>query len=300
MLHAPCRHPLGCLLGCFCPPCFACYLRNEALQGDMTKYGALTLAPSKFMGMAERYFSVLRFACFIFVEPHTKERAHTRTSPYPAVCVTAVHGLQCLLDAQHARAGSCSCVNTSTQRGECQHEGTSAASAIFARRAQKTARAAKSRARGHASALKRGSAGASPSRPRASTFRRSVRVRRSDAHYDRARHAYLLRSPFMTWHVALLLCQCNSPAHKTLVRTLVDHVYSLLVTLMASAALACCASLCVVRNSPVCIALAVCHVESCRCLTSSTSPRTIAADTRASRRPTRSYDRRVRQPYHPV
>ena len=38
MCHAPCNHPLGCCIGCFCPPCYACYLRNQALQGDMTKY----------------------------------------------------------------------------------------------------------------------------------------------------------------------------------------------------------------------------------------------------------------------
>eukprot|EP00054_Salpingoeca_dolichothecata_P008545 m.48501 g.48501 ORF g.48501 m.48501 type:complete len:185 (+) comp17800_c0_seq1:24-578(+) len=38
MLKACCNHPLGCLIALCCPPCFACYLRYKALQGDMDKY----------------------------------------------------------------------------------------------------------------------------------------------------------------------------------------------------------------------------------------------------------------------
>lgn len=38
MCGACCSDPLGCLLAIFCPSCFACHLRNEALNKDMTRY----------------------------------------------------------------------------------------------------------------------------------------------------------------------------------------------------------------------------------------------------------------------
>jgi len=38
MCGACCSDPLGCLGAIFCPQCCACHLRNQALNGDMTKY----------------------------------------------------------------------------------------------------------------------------------------------------------------------------------------------------------------------------------------------------------------------
>eukprot|EP00041_Stephanoeca_diplocostata_P036226 m.1310593 g.1310593 ORF g.1310593 m.1310593 type:complete len:227 (+) comp24826_c0_seq7:265-945(+) len=38
MMHAGCNNFSGCCIAMFCPPCFACHLRAQAIQGDWNKW----------------------------------------------------------------------------------------------------------------------------------------------------------------------------------------------------------------------------------------------------------------------